>query len=210
MSEIVQKINGNDLALTIGGVRSYSQENLYSKKTLEKFKVFIGFKNKVCTNLCITTDGFTNEIRIGSIGDLKVKLEVLIKGFNKSKAIEHFSSMNDYRMSAKEFAHFIGKCKMYQQLDKNDLKSIFPIRLNDSQISQLVREYYNCPNFGCDDDGNVSFWNLYNLLTEANKSSYIDTNLERNVSMYELINNLVESRILNKPNWFLHYNNIAN
>ena len=39
-----QVINGNELSLSIGGVRAYNQENLYSKKSLEKFKVFIGFR----------------------------------------------------------------------------------------------------------------------------------------------------------------------
>ena len=34
---------------------------LYSKKTVEKFKVFIGFKNLVCCNLCVSTDGFKSE-----------------------------------------------------------------------------------------------------------------------------------------------------
>ncbi len=28
-----------------------------SERNLEKFKVFIGFKNLVCTNLCISSDG---------------------------------------------------------------------------------------------------------------------------------------------------------
>lgn len=36
-------INGNELSLTIEGVRAYNQENLYNKKSFEKFKFFIGF-----------------------------------------------------------------------------------------------------------------------------------------------------------------------
>jgi len=55
--EISEVINGNKLSLAIGGVRAYNQENLYGKKSIEKFKVFIGFQNKVCLNLCISTDG---------------------------------------------------------------------------------------------------------------------------------------------------------
>ena len=41
-----------------GGVRAYNDTNLYSKKGAERFKVFIGFICKVCTNLCVSTDGF--------------------------------------------------------------------------------------------------------------------------------------------------------
>ena len=70
------------MTLTIGGVRAYNQENLYSRKSLEKFKLFIGFQNKVCTNLCISTDGFSNEIRIGSITELASKAGELFKQYN--------------------------------------------------------------------------------------------------------------------------------
>ena len=54
---IHEDIEGNRLNLTIGGVRAYNHENLYSKKGAEKFKVFIGFKNLVCCNMCVSTDG---------------------------------------------------------------------------------------------------------------------------------------------------------
>ena len=39
---IKENVNQNSLSLSVGGVRAYNQENLYSKKSLEKFKVFIG------------------------------------------------------------------------------------------------------------------------------------------------------------------------
>ncbi|WP_317207288.1 DUF3871 family protein [Chryseobacterium gleum] len=50
---ITDVVNGNELSLTIGGVRSYNLENLYNKKSLEKFKFFIGFQNQVCMKLCV-------------------------------------------------------------------------------------------------------------------------------------------------------------
>src|SRR5690606_10765697 len=44
------------------GVKSYTRDNLYNRKGADQhFKFFIGFQNKVCTNLCIWTDGFQNE-----------------------------------------------------------------------------------------------------------------------------------------------------
>src|SRR5580698_9288118 len=50
---IKDEVDGSALSLTIGGVKSYSQDNLYGKKgSDEHFKIFIGFKNRVCTNLC--------------------------------------------------------------------------------------------------------------------------------------------------------------
>lgn len=57
--------NGNELSLTIGGVKSYSLDNLYNRKgTDEHFKVFIGFQNKVCCNLCVWTDGYAGNLKV--------------------------------------------------------------------------------------------------------------------------------------------------
>ena len=54
---VTETIDGCRLNLTVGGVRAYNQENLYSKKGFEKFKVFIGFKNMVCCNRCVASCG---------------------------------------------------------------------------------------------------------------------------------------------------------
>ena len=70
MPTIYENVVGNSLNLSTGEVRGYNQENLYSKKTVEKFKVFIGFKNLVCCNLCISTDGFKSEPRVMAVPDL--------------------------------------------------------------------------------------------------------------------------------------------
>ncbi|WP_367916034.1 DUF3871 family protein, partial [Leadbetterella sp. DM7] len=57
---ISSTINGNKLNLTIGGIKAYNLDNLYNRKgSDEHFKVFIGFQNKVCCNMCIWSDGYT-------------------------------------------------------------------------------------------------------------------------------------------------------
>jgi len=197
-------INGNPLNLSIGGVRAYNQENLYSKKTIEKFKVFIGYNNKVCTNLSISTDGFTNEIRISSIEELGSKMEELFLNYNREQHLNVMEQMNNYSLTQEQFAHFIGKARMFNHLEKSEQKQIFPLALNDGQLNTVVKDYFTCPNFKRDDDGSINLWNLYNLFTEANKSSYIDSNLERNVNTYEFINMLGNSLQNNTTNWFLN------
>ena len=67
---IVDTINGNKLTLTVGGVRAYNHENLYGKKTLEKFRFFVGFQNQVCMNMCISTDGFLEDLRASTTEEL--------------------------------------------------------------------------------------------------------------------------------------------
>ena len=82
---IYEDIAGNRLNLTIGGVRAYNHENLYSKKSTEKFKIFIGFKNMVCCNLCVSTDGYKAELKVMSTGDLFKAAIQLFQDYNISK-----------------------------------------------------------------------------------------------------------------------------
>nr|WP_262710366.1 DUF3871 family protein [Apibacter muscae] len=74
-------INGNELYLTIGGVRVYNQENLYNKKSFEKFKFFIGFQNLVCCNMCVSSDGFVSEMRVSSYQELQTKILEVIQNY---------------------------------------------------------------------------------------------------------------------------------
>ncbi|HNP31799.1 MAG TPA: DUF3871 family protein [Flavobacterium sp.] len=196
-------VNGNTLTLSVGGVRSYSQENLYSKKSVEKFKIFIGYQNRVCTNLCIATDGFSNEVRISSVNELQADMENLFRNYDRIKHLGMMERMSKFHLNENQFAHLIGKIRMYQHLEKKEQKSRQAFMLNDGQVNSVVRDYYNCSNFSRDKEGNISLWNLYNLFTEANKSSYIDSNLERNVNMYEFTNYLAYSLQNEQPNWFL-------
>jgi hypothetical protein len=92
---------------------------------------------------------------------------------------------------------------MYQHLEREEQKTKQPFLLNDGQINSVVRDYFTCPNFSRDANKNISLWNLYNLFTEANKSSYIDSNLERNVNVYEFVNFIAYSFQNEQPNWFL-------
>lgn len=202
--EVVENVNGNKLALTVGGVRAYNQENLFSKKSPEKFKIFIGFKNMVCTNLCISTDGLADQVRVNSLNQLSEAVENLLGQYDRIKHLEMMERMSRYDLTQAQFAHFIGKLRMYQFMDKTEQKQYFPVSLNDSQINMVVKNYYHDPNFSCRGDGTINMWRLYNLFTEANKSSYIDNNFERNVNAYDLTNNLVNSLQNRTGNWFLH------
>ncbi|WP_051286277.1 DUF3871 family protein [Salinimicrobium terrae] len=200
---VVENINGNSLALSIGGVRAYNQENLFSKKSPEKFKIFIGFKNMVCTNLCISTDGLADQVRVNSINQLSDAVELLLNNYDREKHLGLMERMSRYCLTQEQFAHFVGKLRMYQFMPKSEQSFLYPVALNDSQINTVVKNYYHCPNFSCREDGSIDLWSLYNLFTEANKSSYIDNNFERSVNAYELTNNLVNSLQNRSENYFL-------
>ncbi|WP_159950907.1 DUF3871 family protein [Polaribacter septentrionalilitoris] len=207
MMEVPNKqivVNNQILNLSIGGVRAYNQENLFSKKSIEKFKVFIGFKNTVCTNLCIATDGLNSEIRVSSIQELKEAIQNLIKNYSQENHLENMEKLSNFSLTEKQFAHLVGKMRMYHFLSKTEKKGKFPLQLTDSQIGAVVKDYFSDENFRRSDNL-INLWNVYNLFTGANKSSYIDNNFERNVNAYEFIQNIrnsIENRV---PNWYLSH-----
>ncbi|MGO1728606.1 MAG: DUF3871 family protein [Psychroflexus halocasei] len=196
-------VNGNQLNLTIGGVRAYNQENLYSTKSLEKFKIFIGYQNMVCLNLCVSSDGFTNEIKIGSIVDLNDQFMRLLENYNREKHLGMLERMSKFKINEKQFAHLLGKLRIYNYLDKAKKAKLPEVLLTDSQINNVAKAYLDDPAFSCDADGNINFWEIYNLLTQANKTSYIDNNIERNVNAYEFMNTLGDSLLNEEPSWFI-------
>lgn len=202
--EISEVINGNRLNLSVGGVRSLNQENLFSKKSIEKFKIFIGFQNTVCTNLCISTDGLIDDLRISSILELKAKIYELINTYKKKEHLMIMEQMFNFSFTETQFAHLIGKMKLYPYLSKEEKLRTFPLAINDSQLNIAIKDYHNDTHFCKGKDSTINFWNLYNLFTEACKSTYIDSNLERNVNTYEFVNHLAKSLKNNESNYFIH------
>ena len=57
--------------------------------------------------------------------------------------------------------------------------------MTDTQINAVAKAYIQDENFGSM-DSDLSMWNLYNLLTGANKSSYIDSFLDRSLNATEI------------------------
>lgn len=201
--EIYEVINGNRINLCVGGVRAYNQENLFSKKSIEKFKVFVGYQNTVCTNLCIATDGLKADLRVSSTMELKQKVYELFNSYDRQSHVNTMKSMLNYKITEEEFAHLVGKMKMYNYQTKDAKKQLFPIAITDTQINSIVKDYHTDIDFMKADDGTIHFWNLYNLFTEANKSTYIDVNFERNANAYEFVQYLTNFKQNNAKCWYL-------
>ena len=204
LPSLTENVNNNSLSLSIGGVRALNQENLYSKRNMEKFKVFIGFKNLVCTNLCISTDGLNTDIRVSSMAELKDKINELIQSFDKERFLGNMERMSKHYLDEQQFAQTIGKMKMYQHLSPEEKVGKLALAVNDNQIGAMVRDYHTDLNFSRDTEKSINLWNFYNLMTGANKSSYIDSNLERNANAYEFVNGLSDSMQNQTENWFLN------
>jgi len=204
-TSITQNIGGNELQLTIGGVRAYNQENLYSKKSAEKFKFFIGFQNQICLNLCISTDGFQESLKVMHVRDLESLACEVMQGYQVEKHLGQMQQLTQHSLSEHQFAQLIGKARLYHHLPKN-LKSVIPaLDFNDGQFSTIAKDYYQDESFCRDESGDINLWKVYNLFTQANKSSYIDTFLERNVNAHDFNQGIIKALSCSNSGyaWFL-------
>ena len=203
ISSITHTVNGNQLSLMVGGVRAYNRENLYSKKSFEKFQVFIGFQNMVCCNLCVSTDGYSSELKVSSISELREKIMDLISSYQLDKHIQMMNNLTKQSITETQFAQLIGRMKLYQYLSKSEKVGIPPLLINDSQISSIAKDYYQDKRFCRNEDGNINLWDVYNLFTSANKSSYIDSFVNRSVNAFDFSDTLSKGVRADTYNWFL-------
>jgi Domain of unknown function, B. Theta Gene description (DUF3871) len=201
---ITDIINGNELSLTIGGVRAYNQENLYNKKTFEKFKFFIGFQNKVCCNLCVWSDGFVDDLKVSSYEELQSKLFQVLNNYNAEKHLSEMKQFADYSLTEHQFAQLLGRTKLYQHLPKKEKLEIPLLQFTDGHVNTIAKDYYEDESFCRDNNGDINLWNLYNLFTQANKSSYIDTFLDRNLNAFDFTKGIQKSlNGISDYHWFL-------
>jgi hypothetical protein len=202
---IFETINGNNLVLTVGGVKSHNLDNLYGKNGSDQsFKIFIGFQNTVCLNLCVWTDGYKSDLRVQSIGQLKACIRTLFESYNAVYHLRALTELNLHTLTEKQFALMVGRCRLYQHLPQQTRSEIKPPPLSDTQFNTVVKEFYRDKNFCKDEDGDIDLWRLYNLITGANKSSYIDTFLDRDVNAYDFVEGLKFALKKETFSWFLH------
>jgi hypothetical protein len=201
---INKTINGNKLNLVVGGVKSYHLDNLYNKKgSDEHFKIFIGFENKVCTNLCVWSDGVVLDLKVKNQAQLMKAIFDLINGFNMDNYLNELERIANHSITEHQFATLLGRCKMYQYLNSYEKKKIPTLLFGDAHINQIAKDYYFDPHFK-GNDAVVSLWNVYNLFTGANKSSYIDTFVARSSNAFDFIRILAIDLENGNENWFLN------
>ena len=102
----------------------YMFENLHSKKSLEKFKLFIGFKNRVCCNLCVWTDGIVDDLRVFSVDEITQRTKQMIREFEPQATLDQFERWQNINLTEQQFAEFIGRCRMYLYMPKLNLGTV--------------------------------------------------------------------------------------
>lgn len=201
---VTDRIDGNPISLMIGGVKSYNLDNLYQRKgSDEHFKIFIGFQNQVCTNLCVWSDGSILDLKVNSIGQLKGCIRTMISQYNMNYHLSHLKELSNCAISESQFAQIIGRCRMYPYLPQHFKKDVPQLLFGDTQLGAVVREYYKDERFGKSTEGLITLWKMYNLFTGINKSTYIDQFVERGVNAFDFIYNIKSALHSNSYNWYL-------
>ena len=179
-------IAGQRLELCIGGVRNYSDLNLYrANRGMEKFSVFVGWRVQICSNQVLTGQGVRLALEVMSIHDLYKAVLELFYNFNMDRDIQLLQSLTQTRLSETQFAQIVGRMRLYQALPSYQQRKLPKLLITDSQINNVCRDYYSNPNFGAKNN-TISMFDFHNLLTEANKSSYIDSYVQRGFNATEV------------------------
>jgi hypothetical protein len=139
-------------------------DNLYNRKgSDEHFKIFIGFQNKVCCNLCIWTDGYSGTISAKSTSDLMKQIFDLISNYQFEQQINTLFKFPNYTLSEHQFATMVGRARLYQHLPVNEKKSLPILMFGDNQVGNVAMDYILDNSFSRNDDGSINLWNVYNL-----------------------------------------------
>ena len=177
-------INNELVHLCIGGVRAYNEDKLYGRQSPMKFKIFVGWQVRVCSNLCLSCSGFTGNIECMTTSDIKEKALELFNGFDpiKDDELRTLEALGNTSITEYQFCSIIGRLRLYQALPNQTRAELgLPnLTLGDQAVNAVVRGYVENPNFKKEDDSNtITLWQMLQYFTEAVKQTYIDKWLDR-------------------------------
>ena len=105
---ILETISGQRLELCVGGVRNYSDLNLYrATKGMEKFSVFIGWRVRICSNQVLTGDGAKLNMEVVDMGELYRNVLELFHNFNPAKEIHETFGVKNEGISMFDFHNLL-------------------------------------------------------------------------------------------------------
>ena len=155
--------------------------------------------------MCVWSDGFIDVLRVSSYQELQAKILSVIQNYNAEKHLLGMKDLSKHSLTEHQFAQLIGRTRLYQHLPKNEKLVVPNLTFTDGHINTIAKDYYEDASFSRNEQGDINLWNVYNLFTQANKSSYIDTFLDRNVNAFEFTQGIQKALVDNGGyNWFLN------
>ena len=183
VKSITRIVAGQTVELTIGMCRAYNEDKLYSRPSPEKFRLFVGWKVRVCSNLCLTCSGNSGLVECMTEADIYQKAYQLFSKFDpqKEETLELLENLNNTRISESQFCYIIGRMRLYQALPNEVQKTLPVLEIGDQAVNAAVRGFVTNPNFGLKEgETSITTWEMLQLFNEAIKQTYIDRWLDRN------------------------------
>lgn len=182
VKSLTRSVAGQPVELTIGMCRSY-EDKLYSRPSPERFRLFVGWKVRVCSNLCLTCSGNSGLVECMTEADIYQKSYQLFSKFDpqKEETLELLENLNNTRISESQFCYIIGRMRLYQALPNEVQKNLPVLEIGDQAVNAAVRGFVTNPNFGLKEgETSITTWEMLQLFNEAIKQTYIDRWLDRN------------------------------
>jgi len=183
VKSLTRIVAGQTVELTIGMCRAYNEDKLYSRPSPEKFRLFVGWKVRVCSNLCLTCSGNSGLVECMTEADIYQKAYQLFSKFDpqKEETLELLENLNNTRISESQFCYIIGRMRLYQALPNEVQKTLPVLEIGDQAVNAAVRGFVTNPNFGLKEgETSITTWEMLQLFNEAIKQTYIDRWLDRN------------------------------
>lgn len=206
---LTRTINGQIVHLVIGGVRAYNEDKLYNRQSPMKFKIFVGWQVRVCSNLMLTCDGNSGTIDCMTEADIMQKSLELFSAFNphKEETLCLLENLSTTTLSEELFCKIIGRMRLYQFLPTETQKQLPSLTIGDQAVNAMVKNYVSDPNFGKKEGEDYTCWNLLQNANEAIKSAYIDRWLDRNQNCTDFaigIQKAINGEDTEGYSWFLN------
>ena len=183
VKSLTRIVAGQKIELTIGMCRAYNEDKLYSRKSPEKMKIFVGWKVRVCSNLCLTCNGNSGTVEVLTEADVYQKSYQLFRRFEPEKedTLRLIGNLQNTRISVSQFCYIIGRLRLYQALSTEQQKTLPTITIGDQAVNSAVRGFVSNPNFGLKEGvGSITTFGMLQLFNEAIKQTYIDKWVDRN------------------------------
>ncbi len=128
----------------------------------------------------------------------------MISVYNPEQHLRAMQRFTEYNLTEAQFAQVLGRARLYNHLPNDIKKQIPPLLFTDTQLGAVAKDYFLDQSFCRNDAGDINLWRMYNLFTGANKSSYVDSFLERSVNAFEFTHQLQSGLAGGNTNWYLN------
>ena len=128
----------------------------------------------------------------------------MISIYNPESHLRAMQRLTEHNLTEAQFAQVLGRARLYNYLPIEVKKLIPPLLFTDTQLGSVAKDYFQDNSFCRNDAGDINLWRMYNLFTGANKSSYVDSFLERSVNAFEFTHQLQSGLSGVSTNWYLN------